>query len=324
VRPVQVIWSLADLTQAMEHAVYICSWSRSSDGFTLWVKSRPQIRASAPTYAEAEERLIEAIQDTGGAMQAVMEFDPPLPKSILEEKYSTPEIYLIGGDDRFETDAPRWKSPESRQEVEERLRWLDAFYDQPVCRKCKYTSGRRNDKPVTLTYAGKYDGAFGSFGTDGGPSHQLVSEEFLALLEPDEKRSLQFQPTVRKGRKKFYELVGPEGPPYVAVAGITISGWRCTQCDHRTWGYWVEGMAINSFVARSDLSAQSNGVFTVGTFPEIQLAVAAPRWKALLDKKGTRGFASRQIGVVPDHEVVRCPELPTYEQQLAKRRLTSR
>ncbi len=68
------------------------------------MKSWPQIRVSAPTYAEAEERLIEAIQDAGGAMQVVMEFDPPLPKSSLEEKYSKPEIYLIGGDDRFETD----------------------------------------------------------------------------------------------------------------------------------------------------------------------------------------------------------------------------
>jgi len=240
----------------------------------------------------------------------------------LEEKYSSPEIYLIGGDDRFETDAPRWRWSESDQEIEDRLRWLDAFYDEPVCRKCKYTSGRRNDKRVTLTYAGKYDGAFGSFGTDGGPNHQIVSEEFLALLTDAEKRSLGFQPSIRKGRKKFYELVGPEGPAHVAVGGMKISGWRCTQCDHRTWGYWVEGMTINSFVARSDMSPPPIGVFTVGTSPEIQLAVTAPRWKELLGKKGTRGFASRQLGVVPDHEVVRRPELPTAEERRAERRRT--
>ena len=305
----------------MEHGVYICSWSRSSDGFTLWVKSRSQIRASAPTYADAEERLIEAIQDAGGAMQAVMEFDPPLPKSTLEEKYCNPEIYLIGGDERFETDAPQWKWSVSLDEIAERLCWLDAFYNLPVCRKCKYTSGRRNDKPMTLTYAGKYDGAFGSFGTDGGPNHQLVSEEFLALLKPDEKRKLEFQTTVRKGRKKFYELVGPEGPPHVAITGVKVSGWRCTQCDHRTWGYWVEGMAINSFVARSDLPPHLDGVFTVGAFPEIELAVTASRWKEMVGQKGTRGFASRQVGVVPDHEVVRRPELSTAEQQLEESRL---
>jgi hypothetical protein len=308
----------------MEHGVYICSWSRSSEGYTLWVKSRPHVRASAATYAEAEESLIEAIHDAGGAMQAVMEFDPPLPQSILEQKYSSPEIYLIGGDDRFETDAPCRKCFESAREIEVRLCWLDAFYDKPVCRKCKFTSGRRNDRPMPLKHApSKYDGAFGRLGSDGGPTHQIVSEEFLALLTPDERHSLRFQPTTRKRGRRFFELVGPEGPPQVAVADVKISGWRCTHCDHRTWGYWVEGMEIHAFVARSDLLVSSGGVFTVGTFPEITLAVTAPRWKELLGRKGTRGFASRVLGVVPDHEVVRRPELATLEEQLQERRLAS-
>jgi hypothetical protein len=299
----------------MEHGVYNCSWSLSSEGYDLWVISRPHIRGSAPTYPEAEGRLLEAIQDAGGAMQAVIEFDPPLPKSTLEEKYSSPEIYLIGGDDRFETDAPRWKWSEGAQEVEERLRWLDAFYDEPVCRKCKYTSGRRNDKPVTLTSAPSKDGGFGSFGTDGGPNHQIVSEEFLALLTRAEKSRLEFQPTTRKRGRKFFELVGPEGPPHVAVAGIEINGWRCRRCDHRTFGYSVEGMAMNSFVARSDLPKRLGGMFTVGSFPEIELAVSAPRWKELVGRKGTRGFTSSRLGVVPSNEVVRRPKLSTYEKR---------
>src|SRR5262245_32240283 len=90
----------------MDHVVYICSWKRSDAGFTLWVKGPPGVRASAPTVAEAERRLMEAIQNAGGAMHAVMEFDSPLPMSALEEKYCSPELYLICGDDRFETDAP--------------------------------------------------------------------------------------------------------------------------------------------------------------------------------------------------------------------------
>lgn len=309
--------SLADFAHAMEHGVYICSWSRSSDGFTLWVKSCPHIRSSAPTYAEAEVGLIEAIQNAGGAMQSVMEFDPPLPKSALEEKYSSPEIYLIGGDDRYETDAPRWNWSESANEIDERLQWLNAYYDKPVCRKCKHTCGRRNDKPVTLTYVpSKYDGAFGCFGADGGPDHQIVSEEFVALLTETEKRRLMLQPVIRKGRRKFYELIGPDGPPHVAIKGMKINGWCCTKCDHRTWGYWIDGMAISSFIARSDLPARLPGVFTVGTYPEIELVASASRWKDLRGTTGTRGFASSLLGVVPSNEVVRRPELPTYEEQL--------
>ena len=299
----------------MEHGVYVCNWTQSDIELILWVKSRPEIRAAAPSYAEAEERLIEAIQDAGGAIQAALVFDPPLPNSALDEKYCSPEIYLICGDDRFETNAPRRQWGENAEVLDERLRWIDEFYKKPLCRKCQHTSGRRSGKPITLEYASKFDGAFGSIGMDHSPNHQIVSDEFLMLLTEEEKQALNFQPTIRKGRRKFYELVGPEGPPMVAVAGLKISGWRCTQCDHKAWGYWIEGMAINSFIAKSDLPAILAGVFTVGVWPQIQLAVSASRWKELVGRKGTRGFTYCALGVVADHEVVRQPELPTREER---------
>ena len=303
----------------MEHAVYVCTWSQSSEGFALWLKSRPQIQAKAATYAEAELGLIRAIQQAMGAMQAVLEFDPPLPRSSLEQKYASPELYLIGGDERFETNAPRWSRSESPADVDQRLRWNDEFYSAPVCRKCKYPAGRRSDKPLALQYApGGYDGAFGSVGTDGGPTHQIVSTEFLALLSDEEKSRLDFRATIRKGRRTFHELIGPDGPPLVATSGLKPNGWRCTACEHRTWGYWIEGLAISSFIARCDLAQQLTGVFTVGVAPEIQLAVTAARWQELVGRKGTRGFTSCLLGVSPDHEVMRCPDVPTLEERIQR------
>ena len=303
----------------MEHSVYLCEWSRTADGFVLWVKARPRIRSAAPSYSDAEEQLIAAIQDAGGAMCAVLEFDPPLPKTAIEEKYSHPELLLIEGDDRFETDAPRWRV-ETRAETDERLRWSDAYYERPLCRTCRFTSGGRSEKALTLTYApAKYDGACGFVGTDGGPSHQIVSEEFLERLTVDERERLQFRPTIRRGRRKFFELVGPAGPPHVMVAGLEIRGWRCNQCDHREWGYWVEGCSIHSFVAKADLSPSLSGVFTVGTAPGIQLAVTAHRWKELVGRCGTRGFVSRPLGVVSDREVVRDRELPLFNDRRMNR-----
>ena len=300
----------------MEHNVYLCEWSRSADGFVLWVKATPRIRSAAQSYSDAEVQLITAIQDAGGAMCAVLEFDPPLPKTILEEKYSHPELFLIGGDDRFETDAPRWHV-ETKAETDERLRWSDAYYERPVCRTCRYTSGGRSEAALTLTYApAKYDGAFGIVGTDGGPFHQIVSEEFLELLTPHERERLQFRPTIRRARRKFFELVGPEGPPHVMVAGMEVSGWCCDQCDHREWGYWVEGCSFHSFIAKADLSPSQCGVFTVGTAPEIQLAVTAARWKELVGLHGTRGFVSQPLGVVPDHDLIRTAELPLFKNRL--------
>jgi hypothetical protein len=215
------------------------------------------------------ERLLEAIQESGGAMHACLEFAPPLPKSALEEKYSLPEIYLIVGDECFETDAPRRRPFESDEERIERVRWLDAFYERPVCRRCLYSSARRTDKQITLKYAPvRYDGAFGSIGRDGGQNHQIVSEEFLALLSPREKRRLEFRPTIRAGRRKFYELVGPEGPRPVAVVGVKHRGWRCSECDHRTWDCRIDGMAIAKIQARDNgAPARSSQDYFAGGAP---------------------------------------------------------
>jgi hypothetical protein len=304
----------------VEHGVYLCSWSASSAEFVLWVKSRPTIRGSGTTYPEAEERLINAILSAGGALHAVLEFDPPLPKSTLEAKYTNPQIYLICGDDRFETEAMYWRWPETAT-VDDRLNGIDDFFQSPLCRKCKYASSARSDKPLSVTHApSRYDGAFGFVGREGGPELQLLSEEFLGLLSPQETQLLELRPVVRKGRaRKFYELIGPAGAPFVGVAHMKISGWRCTQCDHREWGYWVKDLSIHSFVAESDLPVSLNGVFTVGLQPNIELAVTAGRWKELVGRKGTRGFTSRLLGVVPDREVIRTPDLQTYEEQLIRR-----
>jgi len=304
----------------MEHAVYLCAWSRSGDGYSLWVVSRPKLRANGRTYPEAEERLIRAIQDAGGAMHAVLEFDPPLPKSTLEAKYAKPEIYLIGGDDRFETDAAKGRPFESAAEVDERLRGVDVFFQSPVCRKYKYASSPRSDKPLSLNYApGRYDGAFGHVGHFGTTTLQLFSEEFVGLLTPEERQHLELRPVIRKGRaRRFYELLGPAGPPLVAVAGMKISGWRCSQCGHRAWGYFVKDLSIRTFVAASDLPSLLRGVFTVGIPPEIHLAVTRERWRGLVGQKGTRGLVSQQLGVVPEHDVVRIPELQTYDERLGE------
>ena len=284
------------------------------------------MRVEAPTYLVAEERLLEAIRGHGGAMQAVLEFAPPLPKSEQESKYSHPELYLICGDDRFQTDAPRAAPFEADEQREARLAWLDTFFERPVCRKCRAASSNRSERPLRLTYAPRhYDGAFGHVGSDGATHAEVVSEEFLALLSSEERHGLVIRPVARGGKsRKLYELVGPAGPEFVAAAGLPVSGWRCSGCGRLTWGYWVDGLSINSFIAASDLPRPLPGIFTVGRPPEVHLCATGERWRELVGKIGVRGFVSRALGVVSDREVVRRPELPTYEERLAKERRTSR
>jgi hypothetical protein len=50
-------------------------------------------------------------------------------------------------------------------------------------------------------------------------------------------------------------------------------------------------------------------VFTIGRPPRVELCVTAARRDSLVGHKGTRGFKSHQLGVVPTDRVIRTPEL---------------
>ena len=143
----------------MEDAVYICSWSQSEQGYELWLKSKPKVRGFGSTYDEAEEALIEAIQDSGGAMRAVLEFDPPLRPADNIRDFLKLEIVEVSGDERFEQDEPR-PGGEALQE------WYDRFYENGICRKCGTPRGPRTELPLDLSYV--RSGYGGGFVTIGG------------------------------------------------------------------------------------------------------------------------------------------------------------
>jgi hypothetical protein len=294
----------------MEDDVYLCGWTQSPDGFELWVKARPRIRARGATYLAAEEGLLDAIAKALGVYFAVLEFIPPLPQSEFDKKYSTPELYTICGDDRFETDEPRRVMFETEDERAQREPWYDKFFVAPFCRDCWTPGGPRNESKITLTHVrSSYDGGFVLL---ANAWLRIFSERFLELLSSVERERLQFRLVDRskRSRKTFFELIGPCGPPLIALAGRPVKGWRCPTCGARVFGYdYSPDVSISSFIAKSDLPAPLPQIFTIGTQPNVELCVTAQRWATMVDQSGTRGFVSGLLGVVPDDEVVRTPDL---------------
>jgi hypothetical protein len=153
------------------------------------------------------------------------------------------------------------------------------------------------------------------------PEIYIFSEEFLHLLTAEERRRLQFRQVerTRPARKRFVELIGPPGPQFVAATGLSMNGWHCSSCGHRTFGCWVEGMAIHEFIAKDDLASPLPGLFTVGNPPEIHLCATRQRWHELIGKEGSRGFVSLPLGVVPTMQVVRTPILESLQSQENRR-----
>jgi hypothetical protein len=295
----------------MEHGVYVCGWLQNNDGFTLWVKSRPWIRAQGATYPEAEERFLEAILDAGGAIQAIPEYDPPIPLADAEAKYGTPELFLICGDNRFDYTRYGWAAYGLPFHSETKMQFIDLYYEVPLCRHCGGTPGPRSAIPLSID-AMTDPGFDGGFASIGPMMIRIFSEDFLALLSPAERNHLELRPINyhKKTKKKYWELLGPAGPPFVAVAGLRPDGCQCAICGFRSLGYVTENRRIHDYVARTSLPKPLPEVFTVGGQPDdVQLCIRGERWRKLIGKKGTRGVVSHPLGVVDDGEVMPEPEL---------------
>jgi hypothetical protein len=252
-------------------------------------------------------------------MQAVLEFDPPLPSGPLETQFHRPELYLICGDERFESHVSAKQAP--CRSLDAMCDLADEYYVAPVCRACRHASGTRSDKPLWVgTVAGGFDGAFGGVNVQMLTSHLVFSDQFLALMTDDERERLQFRKVDRspRARKTFYELLGPAGHRLVGVSDLPVSGWYCDACGYRTFGYWMPRLTMHDFIAAEDLPAPLPTMFPVGAPPEVQLCVTGARWKELVGRNGTRGFTSRPLGVVAADRVIREPELESLQTQQAR------
>lgn len=213
------------------------------------------------TYDAAESRLISAIQDAGGAMHAVLEFDPPLPPSENIRRYLSPPIVRIWGDDRCEQGGPRRSGAfATAAERDAHIPWDHAHFVGGLCRECKMPLGPRTDKPLELEYVGS--GQDGGFISIGGTSRYVFAETFLALLDDRERAGLELRQVIRPPRSRvtLYELIGPAGPPLVGLKNTPPhSGCECDLCGGRTFGYLRTGFDLDDFVAREDPARPTSG-----------------------------------------------------------------
>lgn len=318
----------------MEDFVYVCRWRFDADGYSLWHKDRPKCRARGQTLEQAEESLILAIQKRRGAVTPIFEFDPPLPPGELNGLLTVPRLLIVGGDESFDPTGPHrttvmdtataasipndqllerirehnaWRVAED----ERRRAWADSFFEKPPCRNCRQATSRRTSRPLELTHSlTRADGALGFLSHYGGAVARIFSEQFLDILAPAERSSLQFQGVVlKRSKRKFYELIGPEGIPYVHVRDLPCTGWKCPECGYRIWGYWKGGISFNRVVAQADLPSPLPSLFTIGTLPEIELCLTAERWSELVGRTGTRQFVSSPVGVISNDRMLSEPEL---------------
>src|SRR5258705_95227 len=170
-----------------EGRVYVCAWSRTDEGFRLWVKRRPRIAVEAATFDEADELLHDAILAALGDGESLVEYDPPRPAAADAGLPIRARLALV--------------FPESS------ARLVDAasLFENGLCTQCYQPLGPRTDVPLAVERIdGSVDGMTAKLKRPygSGPNLRCFSEEFLALLEPSERSRFEWRPLRRQGRQK--------------------------------------------------------------------------------------------------------------------------
>lgn len=275
-----------------EEATYRCKWKRSAKGYTLWVPGYPSVKIEASDLSIGAEAISNLLLDYGVSSTAVLELSPRPPVAEEFHKFAQPELYLIVGDDPCYS-----RSVDST-----------ALLTGPLCKRCHCVSGIRSNAPLELDCSVTGDGGFTA---DKGYSYSFFSGEFLDQLSIDERARLQFREIKKRGRRSFWEIIGPRGVPTVAVAGLQPSGWSCSWCGRQTLSYFIPDMPIHSFVSRTTLPAPLPTLFTVTDGRSLQLCVTATRWDELREMRRSRGLISYLLGVVDPAEII-APVLPEF------------
>ena len=157
---------------------YLCTWKKEAKGFRLVVKDRPELEGSGATFAEARSRLAERILLELGDGEPVFQFDKPLPKEVLPEEYSDPEIIWVSGNDTA------------------LIRDPGGLFKGGICSLCGNPVGKETARRpvVSSPPLSKSDGA------EAKHIGSLFSEAFIKVLEDTGSPPLEFREVQLEGK----------------------------------------------------------------------------------------------------------------------------
>jgi hypothetical protein len=298
----------------MEGGVYKASWKKESGKFTIRLKGHPKLIASKRTYDEAETAILDLITEKLGDGEAYIEFDKPLPKSEAEARYTNPDIVSLGANERAETfiDSLSHSPDEYAKE-------LKHYFKNGVCSECLCPLGPRNNRQMIFRYISG-NGGFTSYGLY---TTLIFSDEFIKSICLDRNKDIRLIPvkTMKKVRKKYFEIVGKPKYKFVGNADMAHTGWTCGACGVSVYGYHLAGLPFYKFI---HLQKSPNGFFICGDKTDVKLCTTRTNWLKTKKTSSSKGLIAEQIGVIRDARRVKNPKLrvdpAVPEKPLSRRR----
>ena len=282
----------------MEGRIYFYSWKRVGKRFRTWVKSRPELAAEGRTFTEADEALWSLIIVKTGDGENSREYRPRAPVDAELEKFLTPALVVVIGDAIVRVEAA-------------------TQYDGARCNTCGYVGGRRTEEPLVVAdLESGFDAGFVAINQRpfAGVRRYIFSDDFLALLLPEERERFAWRRVVRPRRAKraFHELLEADLPvETVGVSGLLKKqgGWRCDRCGFRRLPHYVDLSWPSHWVCAKDLPRRVPSCFGLSDGHDLALCITADRWRSLVGKRGTRGVPSYEVAVAPPDRCDTAPKL---------------
>ncbi|MGD0552525.1 MAG: hypothetical protein ABSB25_07715 [Sedimentisphaerales bacterium] len=296
--------------------VFVCKWERIGQQWHVWVKGKPKLSGWGETLDAAKLQLEQEIwgdaKNGDDVIPTVMEFDPPLPVSERTKRFFIPEIYYVYGDEIFSLLGGYFLYGQVDAIT---MEYANSLYEGGICKVCMRGIGKRTEVEFkTELKIGDSDGLFLRH-SQIHASAWFFSDRFISLLTNEERKRLKFREcqVKRKGKRKYYELVGNSIANNVGVKGFDAGGHECAKCGNR--GFSITELdldfSMQNFICRADLPDPLPSCFAVNIDDVIYLCLARERWDQIRGNKNAKGIISEPIGVVDEELCERHPRLQT-------------
>lgn len=290
-----------------EGGVYVCNWIKRGNSFEIQIQEEPELKVRAASLLEAEQQLIDLVEEALGDLQPCFEYVPPLPKESVTKKFEGTGIVAVSG----------------ANDPLDYVGHPDELFTGGICSVCKKGIGTRTDKTLRVSIIpNPTDGAFVRIRVAvpfAEMSVEIFSEAFVQALTPKARNRFQWLP-VESEKKTTIKLFEPISVPVVnrilpkglisAKERLQPDGFKCRRCGRLQLQGIPQGAAgIYSFVEQDCLPDPLPSCFQIGQTAALEFCFQNKTWTELVGKPGTKRLLSRQVGIVKRNQAQTKPDL---------------
>jgi hypothetical protein len=280
-----------------EGGIYVCDWTKTKSGYSLALRSNPDIVSTGPNLDKCMEDICLQIVEWNGDGESVLELFPP------------------PGGNRLTGGAVLFSSIAYNHDA----RAVDyaSLFDGGACPVCKFGLGNRS--AATLRIESPPQGIACAIHACY-PILMVFHTKFVDSLTDEERAAFEIRPVFFGGRKSDYsELIAKKTIRTVGYKGADYptafhQSWRCNECGREKFEVVAAGFKPNSnFIDACEIDGSGSTMIVIDDgwrhIPAFRLA----RWKQLLAKKDLDGLLSESV-VALDSDYVETPRLETCQE----------